>query len=210
MSTNPGEAFGLPRHAVPDESVDATPDTPLDPAAFDLGTWIAGVTATVRSCTLYQRPDLLADIDELERRLTIAGKTAKARGPEGEDTLDDHGDDVDTISAQLTNALHEFAASAVTFRVQGRTDEWRDAAEKRLKKQGIRDETEIILRQLAESVVAPAGITYEHLAHLNTVSQPQIKMLLVAWQMANVQPPRANVDVPFSPASSPKKSGRQS
>jgi hypothetical protein len=204
MSTTPGEAFGLPRHADPQTPVDETPE--LDPTTFDLNAWVAGVTSTVRAVTLYQRPDLLADVDELERQIGIA-KKATGSVPDGEDELGG-SDDVQTLQERLADVLKAWAASAMTFRVQGRTDEWRDAAKKRLRKQGITDETEIILRSLAESIIAPAGITYEHLAHLNEVSQPQVKMLLVAWGMANNQPPAVNV--PFSPASSPKPAGRRS
>ncbi len=112
------------------------------------------------------------------------------------------------LRAQLEDRYRQFKTSARTFRVQGRSDQWRADAEKRLKKQGVTDETERTLRALAESIVAPAGITYEHLAHLQSVSEPQIKMLLVAWGMANHTPPR--VDVPFSPGSSGRNGGRRS
>lgn len=207
-TSTPGEAFGLPRHAAVPDSVDETPDETLDPATFDIASWIAGVKSTIRSVTLYQRPDLLAEADELERKIAIAGRARPPQG-DGEDTLGED-DDLTQLTDRLTAVLRDFSASAMTFRVQGRTDEWRDAAEKRLKKAGVRDETELVLRQLAESIVSPAGITYEHLAHLNEVSQPQVKMLLVAWQMANSAPPRANVDVPFSRPSSRSPAPRRS
>ena len=186
-SPTPGEAFGLPRHADPAQPIDETPE--VDEHTFDLGAWIGGVKSTVRAVTLYQRADLLAEIDDLERRLTLARKTAGQGGaPEGEDALGDDTDEVTSLTRQLEQALLAFTGSAVVFRVQGRSDEWRDAAKKRLKKQGITDETEVVLRSLADSIISPAGVTYEHLAHLNEVSQPQVKMLLTAWAMANHQP----------------------
>ncbi len=200
MTSMPGEAFGL----APTDSADETPE--VDAATFDLNAWIAGVQPTVRSVTLYQRADLLAEVAELERRIKIAERAQAGAGPEDEDELDG-GDDVESLRARLNEVLDAWAASAVTFRVQGRTDEWREQKKKELIRQGIKDETEITLRLLAQSIIAPAGITYEHLAHLNAVSQPQVKLLLVAWTTANHQPPA--VTVPSSPASSPRPAGRR-
>lgn len=200
MTSLPGEAFGL----APTDSADETPE--VDAATFDLNAWIAGVQPTVRSVTLYQRADLLAEVDELERRIKVAERAQAGAGPEDEDELDG-GDDVESLRARLTEVLQQWSSSAVTFRVQGRTDEWREQKKKELIRQGIKDETEITLRQVAASIVSPAGVTYEHLAHLNEVAQAQVKMLVVAWSMANHQPP--TVSVPSSPASSPRPAGRR-
>lgn len=191
-----GEAFGIPT----DTSLDETPDVAED--TFKLDDWIRGIQPTIRSVKLYGRADLLADIDELDRQI----KARRAAGPEGEDSLDEES--TSALQDRLEQLYAQFAASAITFRVQGRSDQWRDDALKRLKKDGIDDENERTLRLLADSIVTPAGVTYEHLVHLQKVSEPQVKMLLVAWGMANHQPPR--VDVPFSPASSGKTGGRQS
>lgn len=201
MSTTPGAAFGLPDDAMP---VDETPE--LDAETFDISTWIGGVYSTVRSVTLYQRADLLAEIDELERQVKLA-ETAAGGVPEGEASLGGD-DDVSVLRARLKQTLQEFSASALTFRVQGRSDDWREQADKRLKKEGVTDELERSLRALAESIIIPVGVKYEHLAHLMEVSEPQVKMLLVAWTMANTQVPR--VSVPFSPPSSPRTGGRRS
>lgn len=195
-----GEAFGLPAEGTPQEPVDETPQ--LDEASFSLDTWIRGIQPTIRSVTLYGRADVLAQIDELERQI----KLARAAGPEGEQGLDE--ETPAGLQTRLEELYETFSASALTFRVQGRSDQWREDADKRLKKAGVTDETERTLRALADSIVSPAGITYEHLAHLQDVSEPQIKMLLVAYAMANHTPPR--VDVPFSHASSAKTGGRKS
>lgn len=42
--------------------------------SFDLDNWLDGIQRTERSVTLYARPDLLADIDELEAKLRLAAE----------------------------------------------------------------------------------------------------------------------------------------
>lgn len=173
---------------------DIDDDSPeLDPATFDLDAWISGATSTVRAVTLYQRPDLMAEVDDLTRQLRVAEAIPdEDRGmadasPQG-------------IRSRLEQVAKQFEASALVFKVAGRSDAARERLAKRLKKQGVTDEYEVILHQLADAVVEPKGVTVEFLRTLGERSEAQLKMLGAASSLANHQPPR--VDVPFSSASS--------
>lgn len=188
MSETPGAAFGV------------TDDTPEpDPATFDVAAWVSGVTGTIRSVKLYQRADLLADVDDLTQRLRVAESvSAEDRGLNEESPS--------SIRQELEQVAHQFEASAVTFKVQGRSDDWREKVQKRLKKAGVTDDDEVLFHQVAESVVEPKGVTVEVLRALAEVNETQYKMLVVASSLANNQPPR--VDLPFSRASSKSREGR--
>lgn len=179
-------------------TTDETPE--LDPVAFDLDAWIGGVTSTVRAVTLYQRPDLLAEVDRLQRELRIAEQTpAEDRGM--------NDPTPDGVRAELERVARLFESSAIVFKVEGRSDEARERIEKRLKKQGVTDELTIVLHQLEDAIVEPKGVTADFLRKLNDRSEPQVKMLLTAASLANFQPPR--VDVPFSSGSSATRKREQ-
>jgi hypothetical protein len=179
------------------EIADETPA--LDPQTFDLDSWISGVTGTVRAVTLYQRPDLIAEIDELQRQLRIIeSMPAEDRG------MNDATPD--SIRQRIEQVARDFEASALVFKVQGRSDEAREAIAKRLKKQNVTDEYTVVLHQLVDAIIEPQGVTVEFLRVLGERSEPQLKMLITASAMANFQPPK--VDVPFSSASSADRKQR--
>lgn len=174
-----------------DDIADESPG--LDPATFDLDAWIGGATATVRAVTLHQRSDLVGEVEALQRELRIAESISdEDRGmndpsPEG-------------VRQRLEELAREFERSAVTFKIEGRSDEARERIEKRLKKQDVKDQKTITLHQLADAIIEPAGVTPEILRKLGDKSEPQLKMLLVAYAYACGEPPK--VDVPFSNGSS--------
>lgn len=174
-----------------DAIVDASPA--LDPATFDLTAWINGATSTVRAVTLYQRADLLAEVDELNRQLRLAESI-----PEGDRGMGDPSPQ--GIRRKLEQVAGEFQASAVVFKVESRSTDARERIAKRAKKQGVTDENEVVLHQLVDAIKEPAGVTVEHLRTLNERSEAQVRLLMTAASMANVQAPR--VDVPFSSESS--------
>ena len=171
--------------------VDASPD--LDPATFDLDAWINGATSTVRAVTLYQRPDLMAEVDALQRELRIAEAIPD----------EDRGMNDTTpagIRSQLEQTAREFERSALVFKVESRSDGHRERIAKHLKKQGITDENEVVLHQLADAIIEPKGVTVDFLRKLQDRSEAQVKLLVVASTYANTEPPR--VTVPFSNGSS--------
>lgn len=165
----------------------------LDPDTFDLDAWIGGATATVRAVTLYQRPDLIAEVDRLKEELRIAETISDEDRGMNDPTPDG-------VRQQLTEVARQWEASRLTVKIEGRSDEAREKIAKRLKKQGVTDEETIVLHQLADAIIEPKGLTAEKLRKLQAVSEPQVKLLLVSAAYANGQPPR--VDVPFSNGSS--------
>lgn len=180
-----------------DPIADQTPE--LDPETFDLDAWIGGVTSTVRAVTLYQRPDLLGEIDKLTRELRIAEQVpAEDRGM--------NDPTPDGIRRQIEAMASEFEKSGVTFKVEGRSDEARERIAKRLKKQGVTDEYDVVLHQLEDAIVSPKGVTISFLRTLAEKSETQLKMLLTVASLANFQPPA--VAVPFSSKSSTDRKQR--
>lgn len=188
---------------LPDEQELATPEN------FDLNAWVSGIQPTTRAVNIYGRADLIAEIEMLEAKLKIA----EAAADSGEESLDDAGSVAD-LEARLTQRYQEFVDSGITFKVQGRSENWLDAVEKRCRNSArvngaSKDEKTVFvqLNQLAESIVQPEGVTYEHLAALREVSESQVRKLLVAFSLACNQAPQ--VTAPFSQRSSGGRRTRQ-
>lgn len=159
-----------------------TVDTAFGAAKFDLSKWVAGVLPTRRSATLYQRADLLAEIDRVV--------AAEAVAPKGERA------DLAARAAELTEELR---ASGVLFVVEGRTSSWAQDHAARLKDAGVTDATDVLLHQLAAQIVEPAGVTFEMLKRLAEVAEPQVSKLWSQALEANNAAPR--IDPRFSRAS---------
>lgn len=160
-------------------TVEPTPDTPLAPETFDLSAWVRGVQPTRRSVIVYQRPDLLAEIDTLTAREAVA--------PKGE------REGLAERAADVTQQLRE---SAVTFVVEGRTSAWVKEFTAENRDQDATNET---LRQLAAQIVEPSGVTFEMVRALADVTEPQVVKLVEAMLAANSSAPR--IDPRFSRAS---------
>ena len=148
-------------------------DEPIAPAAFDFATWAAGVRPTRHSVMIYQRPDLLADLDEvaeLELRATSDEERAEwlERGRE--------------IAAEMMEGR-------IRVTVEGRSAAWREALIKELDAQGVEDNVERLLHGLAAQIVEPAGVTPEALEAIADVSEPQVMKLLQAQTLANDSAP---------------------
>lgn len=73
---------------------------------MSLDEWIDGAKRTERAVTLYQRADLIADLDDLDRRITLARAA---------------GDDIGDLVDQWQATAQRFAVSALTVRVRGLT-----------------------------------------------------------------------------------------
>lgn len=152
-----------------------TVDTVFGKASFDFGKWVRGVLPTRRSVVVYQRPDLLARIDELAAREAVA-----------------RGEDRQRLAEEATDLTDELRESAVTFVVEGRTSAWVMEQEKRAKSDGLTDPTDILLSQLAAQIVEPAGVTFDHLKALAEVTEPQVVRLVEAMTTANSSAPQIN------------------
>lgn len=166
-----------------DESLGGpTMTTSFGDTTFDLGKWIAGVLPTRRSVPVYQRGDLLAALDDVSAQEALA-----------------HGHTREALAARARELTDELIASRVVFVVEGRTSAWVTDCASQLEKGGVKDPTDVLLHQLADQIVEPGGVTFEHLKALSAVSEPQVVRLVEAMTAANSSAPR--VDPRFSRAS---------
>lgn len=172
-------AMNEARTKLPDDESLAGPgptvDTAFGAATFDLDRWVQGVLPTRRSVTVYQRPDLLAQIDDLAAREAVARR-----------------EDRDALVAQATELTDKLRESAVRFVIEGRTSAWVVDYAKSLEAQGVKDSTDVILHQLAAQVVEPVGVTFEHLKTLAEVTEPQVSRMVEALVTANQSAPQIN------------------
>lgn len=166
-------------------SVDVTQDVSAED--FDIDAFVAGVRPSTRAVKIYARADLLAPIAELEERI----RRYDAQVDAGEDPDEDRDDLIEQIEA----LQDEFLASGKWFHVRGRSDAWRDGVKKKLKKAGA-SENDIVLEQVAASIVIPSGVTKKHLKAIQEINEAEVKKLVVAWQFACTQPTKATA--PFS------------
>lgn len=126
-------------------------------AEFDLDAWINGTTGVTGTARIVQRGDLLAEMDNLERRIEIAkGVPASERG------ADD--DSPDTLRAQWEQVAEQVVASSIIAYIQDRTEGRRQGIRDRLKKDKVTDADTIGLHVLADAIVkvaSPDGLARE-------------------------------------------------
>jgi hypothetical protein len=87
---------------------------------FNLDNWLDGIQRTERSVTLYARPDLLADIDELEAKKRQAGEIPEEDRAAGESTGGKLQEKIDSLYVALD-------ASKLVFRVSFLDDQEQEA-----------------------------------------------------------------------------------
>ena len=184
----------------------AEPDLPL-PEGFDLNAWFSGIRKTIRSCNVYARGDLLADIEDTERRLQLV-----EADDADEYSMADAGSK-DALNARLDAMYKELLASGVTFRIEARSPDWIKAKEKEVttssESHGLSKDDKARLstmHQLADAIIEPAGVTVEHLQMLESESFPQYAKLFSTYNQACSQAPV--VSAPTSPSSSASRRGR--
>lgn len=93
---------------------------------FNLDDWLDGIQRTERSVTLYGRPDLLADIDELEAQQRQAAAIPEEDRAAGESTGGKLQEKIDALYIALD-------ASKLVFRVSFLDDEEQNAIESQVK-----------------------------------------------------------------------------
>ena len=93
---------------------------------FNLDNWLDGIKRTERSVTLYARPDLLADIDELEAQQRQAATIPEEDRAAGESTGGKLQEKIDSLYIALD-------ASKLVFRVSFLDDEEQNAIESQVK-----------------------------------------------------------------------------
>ena len=82
---------------------------------FDLDSWISGAKLPEKSATVYGRADLVAEYEELDRRLRSEGKT---------EIVDDRlsGDPKVAIAQRMEQVRQALQSSALTFRFRALLD----------------------------------------------------------------------------------------
>lgn len=178
--------------------------TDLSPADFDLDEWIDGATRPERSVTIYRDGHLLAELDDLERRI----KSAKAVPVEDRGITDDGAE---SLQALWDETAERFAASALTVRLRAITNEEYAAAHKSARKAcDGKDDPEIIgLYVVAASVVSPAMTPVQVSRLRDKVGEAQIGLLAItAHELRTKGLPK--VTAPFSRPSSTSRDGDMS
>lgn len=187
----------------------ATPeevDLPL-PEDFDLDSWMQGLRPTVRAYTIYQRADLLAELEDLEKQLQLV------EAPDADEYTMADDRSTEELNTRINALYQQLLDSRVTFKVEARSAEW-------LKEKGLEvkrmkgysalskdDKAAMVTRhQLADAVVQPKGITVEHLERLEEVAGAQYRGLVATFFDACTHAPQ--VTAPTSPSSSASRGGR--
>lgn len=94
--------------------------------SFNLDSWLDGIQRTERSVTLYARPDLLADIDELEAKLRLADEVPEEDRAMSDSTGGKLQEQIDALYIALD-------ASKQVFRVSFLDDEEVNAIQEAVK-----------------------------------------------------------------------------
>ena len=112
--------------------------------------WIDGAQRTHHSVTLYQRADLVAELDDISRRIDLAKAS-----PDSDDELDE-------LTGRWVTVGREFTASALTVTVKGLTAA--EVASIRAEAvAGKADEREQMARIISAAVVDPPLVPYTQL-----------------------------------------------
>ena len=178
--------------------------TDLSPADFDLDEWIEGATRPERFVTIYRDGHLLAELDDLERRI----KSAKAVPAEDRGITDDGAE---SLQALWDETAERFTASALNVRVRAITNKEYSAAHKSARKacDGKDDPETIGLYVLAAAIVSPAMTPVQVSRLRDKIGEPQIELLARAAQELRVKG-LPKVTAPFSRPSSTSRDGDMS
>lgn len=144
----------------------------------DLDEWIESARRTERSVRLYQRPDLVADLDELDRRIEMDRAS---------------GQDVEDLVAEWQLVAQRFANSGLTIRVRGLSG----AEIKTLQAEALIERLEldeIGVKVISTACVDPL-ISPDQLRKLiDAVGESQVMLLGQAVVAACAEPPRVSAD----------------
>lgn len=110
---------------------------------FNIDEWLDDARTTERSVTLYQRADLLGDIDVLEAKLRVA----KSIESDGERSLGE-SDEATTLQEQLDSLYQQMDASKLIVRVGPVSD---------TKQNEIRDQVRVDLKEEIDKAAATAS-----------------------------------------------------
>ena len=161
------------------------------PEAFDLDAWLTDAKRPERSVTVYKRADLIADLDELERKIDN-----EARAAADEESL---SGGAQSLEAEYHAKLQQFHESALTIRVRGLTQDEMSSIHAEGKK--AKENQEQIGRRLIEAALVYPRIDVNGLERLSkAIGDAQMNEIVNAYQLATMKAPV--VTVPFSLRSS--------
>lgn len=139
----------------------------------DLDSWIAGAQRQRRSVLIYQRPDLVAELDEINQEMA---------------TLKAAGQDVADLEEKWSVIAQQFADSALRIVVKGQTVE-EIAALKATSAALGEDDEEASARVLEAAIMSPK-FTREQIIELRKVlGDAQVEHILAAWRSASFDVP---------------------
>lgn len=134
------------------------PTAPSDPADFNVEAWLQDAALPEESCTVYKRPDVIAELSDLKRRIELEDRAAAADDRTAGDAA------LTPLEQEYVALLETFSQSALTIYVRALTeDELRalrtEVTERTKALPSDRQNEEFGLALLAGAIVAvkPAG-----------------------------------------------------
>ena len=183
--------------------------TEQNPATFNVEDWLTDAALPQESATVYKRPDVVAELTDLKRRIELAERVNDAEATAGAKRPA-------TLIRQYEQLLRTFSGSALTVYVRALTgDELRArraASEERTKDLPTQDANiEFGFDLLAAAIVAvkPAGAKESTPASLTTaqvkalkdgIRETQMQLILAARQQAQNGLPTVDADFLHKPS----------
>lgn len=188
--------------------------TELNPATFDVEGWLTDAALPEESATIYKRPDVVAELSDLKRRISI-----EKRADDAEQSAASQSGSA--LEREYETLLRTFSDSALTVYVRALTrdemSELRAASEKRTEAMEPKDANQefgYALTAAAIVAVKPAGgkrapvtFTAEKVKAMEkAIGSTQMQLILAAKQQAQNGLP--NVDADFLRKPSGTEAGR--
>jgi hypothetical protein len=167
----------------------------IDPKTFDVDAWLTGAKLPEHSVEVYARGDLLAQADDLIRRIGQAEKDEDLERALGE------GESPSALREQYERVVEQFKDSALTVRVRALDPSESGPIQTAVEEKRIPAE-EQILHEIAAAAIEPA-LTVEQLRVMQKrIGPAQVKKIWNAVFRATGEQPEV------SPAFLPRRSGQ--
>ncbi|NOJ59760.1 hypothetical protein [Arthrobacter sp. 260] len=169
------------------------------PDEFDLDGWVKGIKRPERSVTVYQRPDIIAELDELERQI----KTARRVAQDDEGSLGSKRS-LRALEGEYQRMAQEFSDSALTIRLR-----LVDADEKKriVAKSKKGDMADFAGRMWSAAIISPKVTPKQALALLSSIDEVQLAAVQEKFDAMQADMPSVSAD--FLPRSSGRESGTE-
>lgn len=153
------------------------------PQTFDIDAWLNDAERPARSVTVYQRADLIADLDVLEEKIRNA-ESEEVDGPS-------MAGGVGALRAKYADLAQKFHDSALTVRVQSLTNQEQAELLEGHDNDSAADRGAIVMAQaIIEPKLSPAQV-----GRLNKVlGDAQFSRIVDAWNRACKNAPEVSAD----------------